>query len=162
MVCLLFRRSAAPGPGGCPNSTLATASRRLLGLLFLSVTCLPIDAQEQVGSVQGNVVGTAGQPVAQAKVELRLSSAAASTTTDQAGRFRFPRLPPGAFELRVEHPAFALAASTGHLALGQALGIEVALVAVDANNQSPEPSATMVSTIEEQVSVLASRGSHLR
>src|SRR5437588_8819572 len=70
-----------------------------------------------VGSVTGVVVDATGAVLPNATVDLvRSNGAPASTTTDAAGAFRFERLAPGRYDIRVTFEGFM--ATTVHLTVG--------------------------------------------
>jgi protocatechuate 3,4-dioxygenase beta subunit len=86
------------------------ASRLSLFLiLFLAFTNLAI-AQRPTVSVQGTVIRDgSGDPLSKARVELRGGNLPEpiTTTTETDGRFYFPNLPPGAYEISVRRDGFA-------------------------------------------------------
>jgi len=89
-------------------------------------------AQQSVeyASVGGRVVDPSGAVVAGAQVTARQveTNFAAHATTDQAGRFRFPYLKVGAYEITVEQPGLANVARRFTLTAGGAVDLQIALV----------------------------------
>ena len=81
--------------------------RRLLAILFL--VCSNAFAQRAAVSVQGTVVRDAGDPLAKARVELRggTLSESITVTTENDGRFYFPNLAPGAYQISARRDGFA-------------------------------------------------------
>jgi hypothetical protein len=96
-------------------------------------------AQQSVeyASVGGRIVDPSGAVVTGAQVTARQveTNFAAHATTDQGGRFRFPYLKVGAYEITVRQPGFADAARRLTLTAGGAVDLQIALVlsAVTAN-----------------------------
>jgi carboxypeptidase family protein len=88
-------------------------------------------AQQSVeyASVGGRVVDPSGAVVSGAQVVARQvdTNFAAHATTDQGGRFRFPYLKVGAYELTVQQQGFADAARRLTLTAGGAVDLQIAL-----------------------------------
>lgn len=95
--------------------------------LLLSTYCW---SQTAGASLQGTAIDPSGAVVPKAQVEARNVGTAAvwSVTTDGAGRYLIPMLPPGEFELRVSAAGFNTVTLKGiALAVGQAAIINVNL-----------------------------------
>jgi len=102
-----------------------------------AVVCLvfglgrPVGAQQAVdyASVGGRVTDPQGAVVAGAQVTARHTdtNVAAETVTDTAGRFRFPYLKVGPYELKVRAAGFADLTRTLNLTVGAAYDIPLAL-----------------------------------
>lgn len=92
---------------------------------------LPATAQEQVGAVAGRVVEADGGALPGATVEL--SSSASGTlvsTTDTQGRYRFPRVPPGVYDVKAQLEGFQPAETTAvSVDLGKTTGVNFELQA---------------------------------
>ena len=93
------------------------------------------------GSVNGSVTDTAGTPITGAHITLATSghAAAAEATSDDAGRFRFPSVNSGSFEVEVTLQGFNTRSASGTLRPGQefelpplALTVATVNVSVDA------------------------------
>ena len=88
-------------------------------------------AQESIhyASVSGRVTDPSGSVVTRAQVTARQIETNLSSTllTDQEGRFRFPYLRMGAYEITVRHTGFADAARTLTLTAGAAFELPVSL-----------------------------------
>jgi Carboxypeptidase regulatory-like domain len=88
-------------------------------------------AQQSVeyASVGGRVVDPSGAVVSDAQVVARQidTNFAAHAATDQGGRFRFPYLKVGAYEITVQQPGFADAARRLSLTAGGAVDLRIAL-----------------------------------
>ena len=86
------------------------ASRLSLFLILILAFITLAFAQRPTVSVQGTVIRDgSGDPLSKARVELRGGnlSEPAMTTTETDGRFYFPNLPPGAYEISVRRDGFA-------------------------------------------------------
>jgi hypothetical protein len=79
-------------------------------LLALGVTA---HAQLQTGNLFGTVSGPDGAPMPGVTVTLAGGGAPVAQPTDAQGRFRFPGLPPGSYELTAELEGFATARQAG-------------------------------------------------
>src|SRR5580704_18804880 len=88
-------------------------------------------AQETVNyaSVSGRVADPSGGVVEGAKVTARETetNVASTTITDREGRFRFPYLKVGPYEIRIDKSGFSQAARSLTLTIGAAFDIPVAL-----------------------------------
>ena len=99
--------------GGYPGVT----SRLILAALALAVLILaaPAAGAGQPAAIAGTVTDEAGGVLPGVTVEARDSAGGSPrvAVTDGAGRFSFPALEPGAYELRVILPGFVTAVRTG-------------------------------------------------
>jgi hypothetical protein len=99
--------------------------------LSATATAPEASAQETVNyaSVSGRVTDPSGAVVAGARVDARQTdtNAAATTETDREGRFRFPYLRVGPYEIVVRQPGFADATRRLTLTLGSAFDLPVSL-----------------------------------
>ncbi len=97
-----------------------------------------------LGTVQGYVRDSGGQPLAKATVSLQLATGAETpssqiTHTDSGGAYRFAELPEGAYILRAEMKGYVRAiVGPVSLAPKEAKKIDLALVPVKAATQKPE------------------------
>lgn len=99
----------------------------------------PARAQQSidVASLSGRVTDSSGAVIVGAQVSARHieTHVGGTATTDQEGRFRFPYLRVGTYEIVVRHPGFGEAARSLTLAAGAAfeLPISLAIAGVDAS-----------------------------
>lgn len=84
---------------------------RPIFLIYSISICLLSSAQETIShaSVSGRVTDPSGLVVESAAVQARQleTNQASSTITSREGRFRFPYLRPGSYEVSVKQPGFA-------------------------------------------------------
>ena len=113
---------------------VAAACLRRIPTLFIQVfiafLLLSGSASAQfTGNIQGTVEDPSGAAVPQAKVALLnlATQAAASTTTDATGGFRFLSLAPGSYKITVEAAGFARAEATVSLVTNQNLNVPLSL-----------------------------------
>ena len=103
----------------------------LVGAALLSVPRVqPAGAQTVGASLQGFITDSTGAALPNAQVlVLNLSTGAMlELTSDRAGRYRVPVLPPGAYEVHVTASGFQPVARRGiQLAVGQTLVVDVTL-----------------------------------
>src|SRR5438552_18064497 len=99
--------------------------------VWLTASCLVTraSAQEQGGSIEGTVKDTSGAAVPGARLEARNASGlAVATPSGAAGRYRFPSLPAGRYEVDAHVAGFALARIPNiRLGLGQILEVDLVL-----------------------------------
>lgn len=83
--------------------------RCAIGVLLFAAAVGTARSQSPALLVQGVVVRDgSGEPISKARVELRGGPVeSAATTTERDGRFYFPNLPPGAYEIFVQRDGFA-------------------------------------------------------
>jgi hypothetical protein len=103
----------------------------LLGLFVFLLGTAQASAQEATsyGSVSGRVTDASGAVVAGANVTARHvdTNVVTSTTTDTQGRFRFPFLRVGAYDIGVRHQGFKDATQTLTVTVGAAFEVPIAL-----------------------------------
>ncbi len=101
---------------------------RKVTCVFTALFSLALSAQ-QIGSIFGTVVDPSGAVVSNAKVEAkRLPSGPVFTTqADQAGRFRFPSLMPGQYEVSASMPGFRRYVRQLALQPGQRVELQIEL-----------------------------------
>ncbi|HEY1305515.1 MAG TPA: TonB-dependent receptor [Vicinamibacterales bacterium] len=109
-----------------------TAAPRCIAMLVLTALCsVSAAAQETVNlaRVGGRVLDPQAGVVSGAVVSARHTetNVTAETVTDAEGRFRFPYLRVGPYELRVHAPGFADSSRTLVLTVGSAFDMDVAL-----------------------------------
>jgi hypothetical protein len=104
----------------------------LVAVLSVCFVTGAAEAQESVNyaSVSGRVIDPQGAVVAGAVVVARHleTDVAAAATTDDSGRYRFPYLRVGSYELAVTQPGFAPTTRRLALTLGSAFDIPIVLV----------------------------------
>ncbi len=91
------------------NQFMRAAGIGVVTALAMAGTAVPAQAQQKTGAfVSGQVVDQAGAPVAGARVTLSSSSTGYSRTitTEADGRYRFPSVPFGAYELTATADGF--------------------------------------------------------
>jgi len=97
-------------------------------LLFALLTAY---AQESIhyASISGRVTDPSGGVIAAAQVTARQTATNLTTTllTDQEGRFRFPYLKVGLYEITAKHTGFAPFTRTLTLSLGSAFELPISL-----------------------------------
>ncbi len=102
--------------------------------LLLAFPVLPLAAQETINnaSLTGRVTDATGALVVGSSVEVRSQSTglAGKTLTDAAGRFRFPYLQVGQYEITVRHEGFAEAHRSISLTIGAAFDLPVSLAVI--------------------------------
>jgi hypothetical protein len=93
------------------------------------LAAFPLAAQEQGGSIQGVVKDSSGGVLPGVLVEARTANAGVvSATTNDAGVYRFPALPPGRYEVTATLQGFTPAkVADVQLALGQLLNIPLTM-----------------------------------
>src|SRR6266478_7523894 len=80
----------------------------VLGLAVLVATAMSVAAQTTSGSITGNVVDAHRSAVANATVTITDvdKGFTQTATTDEQGRFVFPQVPPGTFDIVIEATGF--------------------------------------------------------
>jgi hypothetical protein len=127
--------------------------RYLHGLLFFAVT---LSAQESINfsSVSGRVTDPSGAVIENAQVSARQAdtNVTSTTRTDPEGRFRFPYLKVGRYEIEVRQPGFANALQTITLTVGGALDLTVGLrVESNASNVIVTSEGPVLETARSQI-----------
>src|SRR5262245_44224422 len=113
-------------------------------------------AQETVNyaSVRGSVTDSTGALVFNATVTARQTETnlTSATATDQDGRFRFPYLKPGPYEVIVRQPGFADAIRPVTLTVGAAIELSISLnVASVETNVSVSEDAEVLEAARTQI-----------
>jgi hypothetical protein len=127
-----------------------------LGAVLLALAVAPASAQEAVNfaSVGGRVTDASGAVVPDAQVAARQveTNVVGTTTTDRDGRFRFPYLRVGSYQITVHHAGFRDVTRTLTLTVGSAfeLPIQLTVGSVDAS-VTVEASATMLEAARSQI-----------
>lgn len=80
--------------------------RAVTATLFTALVCTTLNAQERVGTVEGQVTDPSGSAVANAKVELSGGNVTQSRNTDQTGHYNFGAVPPGTYTVAITQPGF--------------------------------------------------------
>lgn len=133
---------------------------RWAGVLFLALIALtsapPVLAQQSVdyASVSGKVTDPQGGVIPGAQVSARqtATNVTAETLTDAAGRFRFPYLKVGQYELKVRMQGFADLTRTLNLTVGSAFDLPVVLSIAGVETQvSVSSDASVVETARSQI-----------
>jgi hypothetical protein len=124
-----------------------------LGLIL--VAARGAGAQEAIhyGSVAGRVTDPQGAAVPDAEVSARQveTNIHATAVTDPDGRFRFPFLRIGTYELRVTKPGFALASRNLVLNAGSAFQLPIALGLVGVQENVTVSGETPLETARSQI-----------
>jgi hypothetical protein len=105
-------------------------------------------------SVGGRVIDPSGAVVSGARVAARQTATnlTRTTTTDAEGRFRFPYLKVGPYEITVETPGFADATRRLTLTVGSAFELPVALtVATEETSVTVSAEATVLEAARSQI-----------
>jgi outer membrane receptor protein involved in Fe transport len=116
---------------------------RVVGIVALLVSAVPVAAQETRGSIEGVVKDTSGAVLPGATVEARSPSlvGVATATSDGSGVYRFPALAPGIYEISAVLSGFQTTkVENVQLAIGQILKVDFPL---------------QVASVSESVSVTA-------
>ncbi|HEX4231840.1 MAG TPA: carboxypeptidase regulatory-like domain-containing protein [Bryobacteraceae bacterium] len=102
-------------PGG--SSVLQTSLAWTFCALFSVFAAAPAWSQEVTAAIKGLVTDPSGAPVADAKVTARDTERGSvfPTTSNGDGAYNLPRLPVGAYEIRVEKPGFETVVRSGIL-----------------------------------------------
>ena len=103
---------------------------RLALLVLMALIPIPVAAQEQTGSIQGELKDAQGAVMPGVTVETKSRNQVSvnTTVTDTEGRYRFPALPPGVYDVTATLAGFTSSKVTDvQLALGQVLKIDLTL-----------------------------------
>ena len=97
--------------------------------LLVLLAALPAAAQEQRGAIEGTVKDAQGGPAPAATVTARNAVGQSfEALTDTNGRYRFPALPPGRYEIQASLTGFNPAkVENVNIALGQLLAVNLTL-----------------------------------
>ncbi len=100
-----------------------------LAVLLLLLGTLPLAAQEQTGSIEGLIKDSTGAVIPGVTVEATSPAAGTVTTvTDSNGRYRFPRLPSGRYEVKANLMGYNSAASSDvNVTLGKVQSVDLTL-----------------------------------
>jgi len=123
---------------------------------FLSLRAFSAAAQEsiQYGSISGRVGDPSGAVIEGAKVSSRQieTNIASTLLTDKEGRFRFPYLSVGEYEIRIQRPGFADAVRSVNVSVGAAYELPVVLGVASAESKVTVTSqAELLQTARTQV-----------
>jgi hypothetical protein len=94
----------------------STAARSTAALLVFSLLIAGVLlAQSERGTIAGNVVDPSGAAVPGAKVTVvnKATNVTAPSTSNEAGAYVVPNLPPGEYSVRVEHAGFKASVISG-------------------------------------------------
>jgi len=97
--------------------------------LTLGVLCAAAQESIQYGSISGRVQDATGAVVQGAKVASRqkATNISSAVLTDKDGRFRFPYLSVGEYEIVVQQPGFAQATRNVNVTMGSAFELPIGL-----------------------------------
>jgi len=128
----------------------------LINVTFLSLCALTAAAQEsiQYGSISGRVEDPTGAVIQGAKVSSRQKDTNMGGTllTDKDGRFRFPYLSVGEYEIRIQHPGFAEAVRSVTVSVGSAYELPIVLgVAASATDVTVTGQVGLLETARTQI-----------
>ncbi|MFY9572870.1 MAG: carboxypeptidase-like regulatory domain-containing protein, partial [Blastocatellia bacterium] len=117
---------------------------------------LPARCQQTVASasLSGRVEDTGAAAISGATIIMTNTerNQTSTTTTDEDGRYKFPYLPVGTYQLRVEHSGFASVSRELSLSVGQALDLAVRLSVAGMNeNVTVSGEMTVIETVRTQV-----------
>src|SRR5215207_1509923 len=99
-----------------------------LAIALFALLSAPLGAQLQTGSLFGSVADPQGAPLPGATVTLSGGGAPQVQVTDEAGRFRFPGLAPGEYDLEARLESFSPVDYSGLLiSVGRNTEIQIAL-----------------------------------
>ena len=124
-------------------------------ILFTLGVCIGA-AQESIpfGSIGGRVTDASGGAIEGAKISARQleTNIAATLLTDREGRFRFPYLRVGRYEVRVQQAGFAEAVQSVTLSLGSAYELPIVLQVASAESTiTVNAGAELLETARTQV-----------
>src|SRR5262245_47300107 len=94
-----------------------------LCLTLLALTSVPTQAQSFTGSISGAVSDPSGAVVSNATVTLTAlaTGQTRAVTTNHAGEYNFPSLPPGEYKIRIAAFGFTAGEISARLAVAQTL-----------------------------------------
>src|SRR5262245_49024654 len=125
-------------------------------LIFAFVLVRTLAAQETVNSasVSGRVTDPSGAVVENARITARQTAPniSSATISDREGRFRFPYLRLGPYEIRVVHPGFAESRRSLTLTVGSAFELPITLaVAAEETKVDVSADAGVLETARSQI-----------
>lgn len=125
-------------------------------LILLCAAACACAAQESINSasVAGRVTDATGATIENAEVVARQTetNSTRTTVTDRSGRFRFPYLSLGPYEIRVNQPGFAESKRSVVLGVGSAFDLPFSLaVASKQTTVDVSESATVIETARTQI-----------
>jgi Carboxypeptidase regulatory-like domain/TonB dependent receptor/TonB-dependent Receptor Plug Domain len=106
------------------------SSRGLLSLLMISLLAYPLLGVGTTGTIVGIVTDAKGGVIAQAKATIKNAgtNATRDVTTNANGEYSVPLLPPGVYEISVEHTGFRRAVVSGiKLEVDQTARVDIVL-----------------------------------
>ncbi|MEO8598160.1 MAG: carboxypeptidase regulatory-like domain-containing protein [Candidatus Solibacter sp.] len=123
---------------------------------FVALCATTAAAQESIlyGTISGRVTDASGAVIQYAKVSVRQvdTNTTGALLTDKEGRFRFPYLRVGQYEVRIQQVNFAVAVRPVTLSLGSAFELPVVLsVATPETNVNVSAEADLLETARTQV-----------
>jgi hypothetical protein len=100
--------------------------RLIVATLLAFSFVLPLSAQDETSTLEGAVVGTA-EDFRFEGARVQIVGTSRRTSTDRRGRFSFPDLSPGTYELRVTYVGAPSVTETVELGAGETRRIEIRL-----------------------------------
>jgi hypothetical protein len=135
--------------------------RRLLAVLYLFVCLRNLPAQETVNnaSLAGRVADPSGAIIRSATVTARNTATNLTTTTssDSGGRFRFPYLQVGQYEVTISNAGFSEAKRSVTLTLGAAFDLPVTLTVGAAQTLTVDAQSPVLETDRSQIAATISQ-----
>ena len=137
-------------------------------LVVLLVTCIAARASSQqvaTATLEGTVADPNGAAIPGANITVRSTQTGftRTTTTDAAGIFRIPLLPPGEYEVKVDAPNFSEKKVTVTLTVGQKFNYDVQLsVGASTETVNVTAEASVVETTRQSVKQLGQRQGSFR
>ena len=122
--------------------------------LTLGVLCAAAQESIQYGSISGRVQDATGAVVQGAKVASRqkATNISSAVLTDKDGRFRFPYLSVGEYEIVVQQPGFAQATRNVNVTMGSAFELPIGLnVAASQNEVTVSGQADLLEAARTQI-----------
>jgi Carboxypeptidase regulatory-like domain len=109
-------------------------------------------SQQSPGTVTGTVLDRAGTPISGARVKLsRENSLDQNVVSDDDGRFFFPGIAPGPFQLSILSDGFATQTCSGDLQSGQNLAVPAIVLAVASVSAEVRVSLTPTEEAEAEI-----------
>lgn len=123
--------------------------------VLLSAGVIDAHAQEAVnhGSVAGRIVDATGAAIADAQVTARevATGVRQAGAVDREGRFRFPYLRPGRYEIGISAPGFAAVTRGLTIAAGSAFDLPIELAAGATDSVVVTAEATVIEAARSQI-----------